>query len=141
MVLRRRSMWRPMRSSICLMPARMFENITDARMQIRAVTIADYTFVLNTRRTTEMKADLAPETARPAPRECLVWVKQASYGNEYRVVASVGAGAAIEVKVETPVAPVVSDGGTTTEFRISSEEIAEQLMTGATSLAWTALPG
>ena len=43
------------------------ENITDARMQIRAVTIADYTFVLNTRRTTEMKADLAPETARPAP--------------------------------------------------------------------------
>ena len=30
-----------------------------------------------------------------------MWVKQASYGNEYRVVASVGAGAAIEVKVET----------------------------------------
>ena len=106
------------------------ENVNDAQMQIRAVTIADFTFVLNTRRTTEMKADLAPATARPAPHECLVWIKQASYGNEYRVVASVGTGAAIEVKVETPVAPVVSDGGTTTEFRISSEEIAEQLMVG-----------
>ena len=106
------------------------ENVNDAQMQIRAVTIADFTFVLNTRRTTEMKADLAPVVARPAPHECLVWVRQASYGNEYRVVASVGNGAAIEVKVETPVAPVVSDGGTTTEFRISSEEIAEELMTG-----------
>ena len=107
------------------------ENVNDAQMQIRAVTIADFTFVLNTRRTTEMKSDTAPETARPAPHECMVWVKQASYGNEYRVVASVGAGAPIEVQVETPVAPVVSDGGTTTEFRISSEEIAEQLMVGA----------
>ena len=106
------------------------ENVSDAQMQIRAVTIADYTFVLNTRRTTEMKADLAPAVARPAPHECLVWVRQASYGNEYRVVCSVGAGAPLEVKVETPVAPVVSDGGTTTEFRISSEEIAEQLMVG-----------
>ena len=106
------------------------ENVNDAQMQIRAVTIADFTFVLNTRRTTEMKADLAPVVARPAPHECLVWVRQASYGNEYRVVASVGNGAALEVKVETPVAPVVSDGGTTTEFRISSEEIAEELMTG-----------
>ena len=50
------------------------ENVTDARSQIRAVTIADYTFVLNTQRTTEMKADTAPATPRPAVRECLVWV-------------------------------------------------------------------
>lgn len=106
------------------------ENVTDARNQIRAVTIADFTFVLNTQRTTVMTADTAPATARPAVHECLVWVKQASYGNEYRVVCSVGAGTPIEVTVETPVAPVVSTGGTTTEFRISSEEIAEELMTG-----------
>ena len=106
------------------------ENVTNARNQIRAVTIADFTFILNTQRTTAMQADVAPEQPRPATNECLVWVKQASYGNEYRVVCSVGNGTPIEVTVETPVAPVVSSGGTTTEFRISSEEIAEELMTG-----------
>ena len=108
------------------------ENVSDARTQIRAVSIADYTFVLNTQRTALMTSDTAPETARPAAHEALVWVKQASYGNEYRVVCSVGGGTATEVKVETPVAPVVSSGGTTTEYRISSEEIAEELMTGGT---------
>ena len=107
------------------------ENVSDARNQIRCVTIADYTFLLNTQRTTVMTAATAPATARPAEHECLVWVRQASYGNEYRVVCRVGNGAATSVTVETPVAPVTSSGGTTTEFRISSEAIAEALMTGA----------
>ena len=108
------------------------ENVSNARSQIRAVSISDYTFVLNTQRTAGMGAALAPPTARPKAHEALVWVKQASYGNEYRVVCSVGGGAATEVKVETPVAPVVSNSGTTTEYRISSEEIAEELKTGGT---------
>ena len=36
------------------------ENVTNARNQIRAVTIADFTFILNTQRTTAMQADVAP---------------------------------------------------------------------------------
>ena len=106
------------------------ENVANAQKEIRAVSIADYTFVVNTKRTTAMKAALAPETPRPVPNEALVWVKQAAYGNEYRMVVSVTNGTPatpIEVKVETPVAPVVAGGGVTETFRISSEDIARQL--------------
>ena len=98
--------------------------ITDARQQIRAVTIADYTWITNTTTATAMDPATAPVTSRP-PHECLIWVKQAAYGNEYKVNIN-----GFEVTVQTPVAPVVSDGSTVTENRISSEEIAEQIITG-----------
>ena len=98
--------------------------ITDARQQIRAVTIADYTWITNTTKATAMDPATAPVTSRP-PHECLIWVKQAAYGNEYKVNIN-----GLEVTVQTPVAPVVSDGSTVTENRISSEEIAEQIITG-----------
>jgi hypothetical protein len=98
--------------------------ITDARQQIRAVTIADYTWITNTTTATAMDPATAPVTSRP-PHECLIWVKQAAYGNEYKVNIN-----GFEVTVQTPVAPVVSNGSTVTENRISSEEIAEQIITG-----------
>ena len=98
--------------------------VTDARQQIRAATIADYTFVLNTVRPTAMLPDLAPETARPATHEALIWVKGANYGQTY--TAQVNGATAT---VQTPVAPVISDGTTIKENRISSAEIAEQLRT------------
>ena len=97
--------------------------ITDARQQIRAVTIADYTWITNTSVATAMDAATAPVTSRP-PHECLVWVKQAAYGNKYTVNVN-----GFEATVETPVAPVVSNGTTVTENRISSEEIAEEIVT------------
>ena len=103
------------------------DSITDARQQVRAVTIADYTWITNTLTNTAMDTALAPETARPNEHECLVWVKQAVYGNEY--VLNVNG---TEVTVETPVAPVVTSGTTVTENRISSEEIAQELMDGVT---------
>ncbi len=99
-------------------------SVTDARQQIRAVTIADYTFVINTNEVVAMDAAVAPKVARP-PHECLIWVKQAAYGNEYTVNVN-----GFETTVQTAVAPVVSDGTTVTENRISSEEIAEQIITG-----------
>ena len=99
-------------------------SVTDARQQIRAVTIADFTFVTNTLVPTEMDTATAPKVSRPS-HECLVWVKQAVYGNKYTLTVN-GSG----VSVETPVAAVVSSGSTITENRISSEEIAEQLMNG-----------
>ena len=97
--------------------------VTDARQQIRAVTIADYTFIINTNKVVAMDPAVAPKVARPA-HECLIWVKQAAYGNKYEV--SVNGFAAV---VETPVSAVVTNGSTVVENRISSEEIAENIVT------------
>lgn len=99
--------------------------ITDARQQVRAVTIADYTWVTNTSQAVAMDPAVAPETPRPKAHECLVWIKQAVYGNRYEVNVN-----GTEVAVETPVAAVVVDGSTVTENRISSEEIAQELIDG-----------
>ena len=99
--------------------------ITNAKTQIRAQTIADYTFILNTTKATAMDASLAPITARPTTHEALVWVKAANYGQTYRVTVN-----GTTVTVQTAVAPVVSDGQNVTENRISSADIAEQIKTG-----------
>jgi hypothetical protein len=105
-------------------------NVTDARQQIRAQTIADYTYVLNTNTPVGMDPAVAPVTARPTVHEALIWIRAASYGQSYKINVN---GTAVEVT--TAVAPVVSTGTTVTENRISSAEIAEQLKTGLGSLA------
>ncbi len=99
--------------------------VTTAKQQIRAVTIADYTFITNTQKATAMETKTAPETPRPKPHECLIWVKQAVYGNKYVITIN---GSTVEV--ETPVAAVVARGDQIVENRISSEEIAQALMNG-----------
>ena len=106
--------------------------VTDARRQIRAVTVADYTFICNLNTNTAMQAGLAPAIARPFAHECLIWVRAANYGQTYIVNVN-----GKEVEVETPVAPVVSSGSTVTENRISSEEIADAIITGLTSAGLT----
>ena len=100
-------------------------SVTDARQQIRAVTIADYTFITNTNTVTAMDPKTAPITPRPAPHECLVWIKQAVYGNEYVVNIN-----GQQVTVQTPVAALINDGTTVTENRISTEGIAQQIING-----------
>jgi len=104
------------------------DSVTDARSQIRAVTVADYTFICNLNTATAMETATAPEQPRPRPHECLIWVRAANYGQTYTVNVNGN-----EVKVETPVAPVVSSGSTVTENRISSEDIANAIITGLTS--------
>lgn len=99
--------------------------VTDARDQVRAATIADYTFILNTKKVTAMDPTLAPPAARPAAYECLIWVKAANYGQSYVVNVN-----NVEVQVQTPVAPVVSNAGVVTEYRISTKAIADQIATG-----------
>ena len=99
--------------------------VTNATQQIRAVTIADFTFITNTLKATGIDPSLAPKTPRPKPHECLIWIKQAVYGNEYKVNIN-----GTEATVQTPVAAVVTSGSTVTENRISSEEIAQNLITG-----------
>ena len=97
-------------------------NITDARQQVRAASIADYTFISNTNTVTEMDAALAPAAVRPSPHEALVWVKAANYGQTYKVTIN-----GITATVTTAVAPVVSTGTVVTENRISAAEIANQI--------------
>lgn len=100
-------------------------SVTSARQQIRAVTIADYTFITNTLKATAMDPALAPVPSRPAPHEVLVWVKAANYGQTYTLNVN-----GTQVQVETSVAPVTSSGTTQVEHRISSEQIAETLKLG-----------
>ena len=105
--------------------------VKDARKEIRAVTIADFTFICNLNKRTQTKTDLAPKKARPA-HECLVWVRAANYGQRYKVNIN-----GYQAVVETPVAPVVSDGEDIKENRISSEEIAQAIITGLSTAGLT----
>lgn len=101
-------------------------SVTDARLQLRASTIADYTFITNRNTVVKMDTATAPEQARPKPYEALVWVRAANYGQTYKLNIN-----GTESQVQTPVQPVTSDGsGTITENRISTEEIAQALIDG-----------
>ena len=99
--------------------------VTTPRSHIRAVTIADYTFISNTRTAPAMNTATAPATARPAAHEALIWVRAANYGQTYTVNIN-----GTSASVQTAVAPVVTSGTTVTENRISSADIAQNLITG-----------
>jgi hypothetical protein len=97
-------------------------SVVSAKSDIRAASIADYTFISNTKAVPAMSASLAPAVARPAANEALVWVKTASYGQRYTLNVN-----SQQVTVSTAAAPVVTSGVTNTENRISTAEIASQL--------------
>lgn len=99
-------------------------SVVSAKSDIRAATIADYTFISNTKAVPAMDVSLAPAVARPAAHEALVWVKAANYGQTYKVNLN-----GTQASIQTAVAPVVVSGGTTTENRISTEDIAESIKT------------
>ena len=99
--------------------------IASAKQEIRAVTVADYTWITNTNTPTATDPALAPVPGRPFPHECLVWVKQAVYGNEYKININ-----GRESGVKTPLSAVQTIGSSIIEYRISSEEIADALRRG-----------
>lgn len=102
-------------------------SVVSAKSDIRAATIADYTFISNTKAVAAMDSRrwmLAPATPRPATHEALVWVKAANYGQTYKLNVN-----GTLATVTTPVAPVVVSGSTTTENRISTEQIATDIST------------
>lgn len=99
-------------------------SVVRAKSDIRAASIADYTFISNTRAVPAMAAAVAPAIARPAAHEALVWVKAANYGQSYKVNVN-----GTLATVTTPVAPVIVSGSTTTENRISTEQIATDIAT------------
>ena len=104
--------------------------VSSAKTDIRAATIADFTFVSNTKKIPAMKSDTAPSTARPAAHEALVWVKAANYGQTYKVNVN-----GTLATVTTAVAPVIVSGGSTTENRISTAEIAESIKTALANVS------
>lgn len=107
-----------------------FNSVVSAKADIRAATIADYTFISNTKEIPAMKNDTAPATARPANHEALVWIKAANYGQTYKVNVN-----GTLATVQTAVAPVVVSGGSTTENRISTAEIAESVKSALSSVS------
>lgn len=112
-------------------------SVVSAKADIRAASIADYTFISNTRAVPAMDTALAPAVARPAANEALVWVKAANYGQRYTVNVN-----SQQVTVSTAVAPVVVSGSLTIENRISTGDIAAQIRAallygGATALTFT----
>ena len=98
--------------------------VVSAKSDIRAASIADYTFISNTKKLPAMDAAVAPAVARPSTHEALVWVKAANYGQTYKVNVN-----GTLATVQTAVAPVIVSGTTTTENRISTEDIATSLQT------------
>ena len=96
-------------------------SVVSAKADLRAVTIADYTFVSNLQVLPKMETKTWPDPARPTAHECLLWIKQANYGQTYIVNVN-----GTETQVETAVAPVVTSGSTTTENRNCPGEIAEE---------------
>ena len=100
-------------------------SVSSAKTDIRAATIADYTFISNTKTSPALTSDTAPATARPTTHEALVWVKAANYGQS--LVVNVNG---TQTTVQTAVAPVVVSGGTTTENRINTADLAEAIKTG-----------
>lgn len=56
-------------------------NLIDPDKSIKAVTVADYTFLLNITRTAKM----IPSNEAPANPKALVWVRQGVAGTEYKV--------------------------------------------------------
>jgi len=109
-------------------------SVTNPRSHVRAVTIADFTFISNTKTAPAMNTATAPATARPAAHEALIWVRAANYGQSYTVNIN-----GTQATVQTAVAPVVTNGSTVTENRISSAEIAQNLITGLGSISGVTL--
>ena len=110
--------------------------VTSAVSAFRAVSVADYTFILNTEKTVELDATLT--TA--AVNEALVWVKQGAYSTKYSISGTFSSSYSVGKTVLATAATV--DGET---FPIDSSPadtnfIAAQLkaaLTGGTAPTFT----
>lgn len=100
-------------------------SVVSAKTDIRAATIADYTFISNVKTNPALTSDTAPATARPTTHEALVWVKAANYGQTLKVNVN-----GTQTTVQTAVAPVIVSGGSTQENRINTADLAESIKTG-----------
>ncbi|SCW77051.1 hypothetical protein SAMN02927900_04758 [Rhizobium mongolense subsp. loessense] len=88
---------------------------TDPRSSFKAVTIADFTFIIN--RTITVAQDTTLAAARQP--EAIIWVKQGSYGTKYSITLN-----GVTASVTTP------DGSTASHISdVQTDAIAQNLIT------------
>ncbi len=99
--------------------------VTDPSAQLKAVTVADYTFIVN--RTRTVASDLAI-VAPTRPNEALVNIQQGNYGKTYRIAIN----GLIAASYSTP----VGDNANQSPF-IDTVYIAQQLVSGLIASGYT----
>jgi hypothetical protein len=92
---------------------------TTPETDFRCVTVADYTFVLNTNKVVQKGASTTPSR----PFEALVWVKQGSYGARY----------ALYVGGQSTAYRVPNGSNATHADNVTTDNIATQLANGISS--------
>lgn len=96
---------------------------------LRASSIADYTFISCTKVKPAMKADTFATGSRSPEHEALIWVKQAAYGELYRVTVN-----GTTISVQAPAAPVIDEGTNLVTNPINADTIAALIDTEAEAI-------
>ena len=100
------------------------------RKDLKAVTIADYTFITNMKVNTKMRSAVAPNVW--ASQGLLVNVKSGQYGRTYKIV----------VNGETVATFETPDGSQATHVKqINTDYIVDQLAAAAKNAGWTTAKG
>lgn len=104
--------------------------MSNPRMDLRCVTIADYTFVLNKTKTVAMSSAITPNYW--ATQGALVNIKSGQYGRTYRV----------DINGATIASYTTPDGSDKSHITsITTDNIANQLATAARNNGWTVTTG
>lgn len=100
-------------------------NTADPRRDIRCVTIADYTFIVNRQKVVQQNtADIWPVR----PNEAYIWVKQGQYGKTYTITITFADNSSQVITYTTP------DGGSAEHsLQVDSGAIRDKLFTAANS--------
>lgn len=116
------------------------DNISNPREDVKALTVADYTFIANKEQTVALGSTTSPEL----PYHALVFVKLGDYSKDYRVdidstsntyKSSSGTGSDYFNGVSTSVTP--TEQGTAADTEYIAERIHDMLTSGGTSGAVT----
>ena len=100
------------------------------RKTIKAITVADYTFIVNTEKIIKMTDETVPDTW--ASQGALVNVKSGQYGRTYQIIVN----GSVEATFTTPDGSVASHSA-----MIDTNYIATQLATELTSKGWSVTTG
>jgi hypothetical protein len=104
-------------------------NVSDPKTELRFLTVADYTFVLNRTKTVAMTADV--KTARPY--ECLINVKAGNFGRTYKVRID----GTTKATYVVPNGDVATDVVQTDTVVIATELYDDLVTAGYSSAPWT----
>lgn len=103
---------------------------TNPRRKLKAITVADYTFIVNIDKITAMTSEVTPNVW--ATQGALVNVKQGQYGRKYEIIVN-------GTSVATFTTPDGSQSAHSTQ--IDTNYIATQLKTGLTTAGYTVTQG